>query len=141
MFNLIVESYFIIRLSSVFDSPKLACAAVLARYNYSVYLKKLIYPTKQFPDNKYGSPDKEFFLSSNKHLSKGGIGNPDKNYTYTMKHWVISPGEIFWILPNKYTNNHYILYQYAYDQDDMNKVFISNISTGKTALLSMAFLY
>jgi hypothetical protein len=137
--NILLDSYFILKLYSIFDSPNLAYRAILTRYNHHSYLKNLISPTEKLSNNKYGSSDNTFFLLSNKNMSKWNVCSSDNSYTYTMEHWVISPGEVFWILPGKYTSNHYILYHYAYDQDDMNKVFISNISTGKTALLSKSF--
>ncbi len=137
--NILLDSYFILKLYSIFDNPNLAYRAILTRYNHNSYLKNLISPTEKLFNNKYGSPDNTFFISSNKNESKYDICRNDKTSIFTMRHWVISPGEVFWILPNKYTNNYYVLYEYAYDQDDMNKIFISNISTGKTALLSKSF--
>ena len=53
----------------------------------------------------------------------------------TMAHWVISPGEVFWVMNNKNEPTH-IAYIWAYDRDDMSKIYITNLRTKKTALLA-----
>lgn len=50
---------------------------------------------------------------------------------FKLKHWVVSEFAFNWS-----PNSRFIVYDYAYDRDDLSKIFVADIKTGQTILLS-----
>lgn len=78
------------------------------------------------------SPNMKYGIKADPLSDKFLIINRKNNIPiFKLNHWVITPAEIRWS-----SDSRFIAYEYDYDQDDLPKIFVSEIETGKTLLLA-----
>jgi len=135
--SICLDIYYISKIISIHDTNIATIASVKAKWGNPEKLKYMLRKTSRLEDSsRYGSPDYRYKLVFNQSISKFELLNQsNQSKVMTMAHFVISPGEVFWLVNNKGESTH-ILYQWAYDQDDLEKVYIANLKTKKTVLLA-----
>jgi len=136
-FNIVLDGYYVYKLINLGNTTELTQLLIETRYGKQANLKKSL--RKSFflkETNNYGSPDTSVILNFNHEISKFELLNrDDKSMVMTMAHWVMTPGEVFWLINDKDKASH-IVYIWAYDQEDISKVYISNLKTHETTLLA-----
>lgn len=129
--NGLLDSYYTYKLIDIGNTPTISKILIETKNGNPTILKKRLKRS-----NHYESPDAKYKLEFNHVISKFDVLNKfDHSKVMTMSHWVIGPGEVFWLTNNNGEATH-IIYQWTYDQDDLSKIYISNLKTKKTVLLS-----
>jgi len=111
------------------------------RYLDEDYFKKYssesieLIPASNGEGSVYGPSNRQYYLKYNDEIGKREIyDSKTKIKIFTMYHWTMCTEHIYWDQDTKY-----IFYYDAFDQDDLTKLYVSNIKTGKTLMLRGIF--
>ena len=135
--NAMLDGYHIIQIVRISNNFKTAKQLICARYGVHQNVKRKLAKTVRLKSpHVYGSPDQSNWVRFNKWVNGFEVLTTRNNdHIVTMKHWVISPGELFWLF-NQQGQPEYILYRWSYDQEDLDKIYIINLKTKQTTLLA-----
>lgn len=132
----LVHGHYTMELIKISHHSDLAKVLINARYGNDNKLKRHLQETMYIKEtHRAFSPDGEFELRPDEGSSRHVIVRfHNQECEFTMAHWIIHAQEVYWLIDKK-TRDYYIVYEWHYDQDDWEKVYITNLTTKKTALL------
>ena len=136
--NVFVDFYYIYSLAKISNSLKIAKVFIKARYGMKEDIISLL--NKKINVNESQSStvvNSKYSVRFNSDIFRLEFFSiPGNQLVFTMQHWVMHPGEVHWILGKTPTDSDYILYWYAHDTGDLEKVYVSNLKTKQTVLLT-----
>jgi len=136
--NICLDVYYIVQLIHISDSPRIAKIFIKTRYGIKKEIIPLINQGVDIHDSEISTTvNSKYSIQFNSDIFRHEFFSiPDKHLIFTMKHWVMNTGEIYWVLGKTPNDSDYILYWHAYDKDDLTKVYVTNLKTKKTTLLT-----
>ena len=101
----------------------------ISEYPIDKFMRKL---ARSFDCETNFSPNKKYFVEFEPLSGKFSIVNRERNIPiFKIKHLALTSADIKWS-----PDSHFIAYDYAYDKDDLSKVFVVKVETGETILLA-----
>jgi len=138
MINVFVDCYYVYSLVKMSNSLKMAKVLIKTRYGMKEDIIKLLNKGININESQSLSAiNSKYSLRFNSDIFRlEFLSTSDNQLIFTMKHWVMHPGEVHWILGETLTDSDYILYWHAHDASDLSKVYVANLKTKQIALLT-----